>query len=154
MGTLPHRDNPVSRGRKTVVSKAHLGDAAAMPKILKGWSKGLALVAAALFLVQSLSGGFAVAAGNIPLDAFGNPLCITSSDHGTPADRSDHGKMPGCCMLGCAASATVATAPPGETSLIIVFRTEAPGRPLPAPIVIVQADDHDPGSPRAPPALA
>ena len=120
----------------------------------KGWRRGLALVAAWLFLVQSLAGGFALAAGEVPLDAFGNPLCITSTDHGAPADNSDHGKMPGCCMLGCAASATVAGAPPDETSLIIVFRTETPGRPLAAPIATIQADDHDPGSPRAPPALA
>lgn len=114
----------------------------------------MALVAAWLFLVQSLAGGFALAAAEVPLDAFGNPLCITSSDHGTPADNSDHGKMPGCCMLGCAASATVVGAPPDEASVVIVFRTEAGDRPLPAPIVIVQADDHDPGSPRAPPAHA
>ena len=125
-----------------------------MPKALKGWSKGLALVAAVLFLVQSLSGGFAVAAGNVPLDAFGNPLCITSADHGTPADNSDHGKMPGCCMLGCAASATAAGTPPGEVSFIIEFWTEAASQPVPTPIVTVQADDHDPGSPRAPPAVA
>ncbi|MEQ1950232.1 hypothetical protein [Mesorhizobium sp. CN2-181] len=118
------------------------------------WRKGLALAAAMLFLVQMLGTGFALPSPTqIALDAFGNPLCITST-HGTPADDSDHGKMPGCCMLGCAASATVAGAPPDEASLIIVFRAEALGRSLPAPIVIVQADDHRPGSPRAPPALA
>ncbi|MFI0842795.1 hypothetical protein [Mesorhizobium sp. IMUNJ 23232] len=125
-----------------------------MKAMRKGWRKGLALVAAWLFLIQSLAGGFALAAGEVPLDAFGNPLCITSTDHGTPADRSNHGKMPGCCMLGCAASATVSGTPPDEVSLTIAFRTKAAGRPLPAPVVIVQADDHDPGSPRAPPALA
>ena len=124
-----------------------------MPKLLKGWRKGLTLVTAWLFLVQSLAGGFALAAGEVPLDTFGNPLCFTSSDHGTPTDRSDHGKMPGCCMLGCAASATIAGTPPDEASLIIEFRTESAGQPLPAPIVVVHADDHDPGSPRAPPAL-
>ncbi|WP_442582920.1 hypothetical protein ACSBOB_13600 [Mesorhizobium sp. ASY16-5R] len=124
-----------------------------MPKILKGWSKGLALVAAALFLVQSLSGGFAVAAGNIPLDAFGNPLCITSSDHGTPADRSDHGKMPGCCMLGCTAAAMVVGAPPTGTSLAVAFQTGIAARRPMGRTIVVQADDHPPGSPRAPPAI-
>lgn len=125
-----------------------------MKALRKGWGHWLALVAAVLFLVQSLAGGFAVAADEVPVDAFGNPLCITSTDHGTPADGSDHGKLPGCCMLGCAASAAVVSTPPDEASLIIAFRTELFGEPLPAPVVIVQADDHDPGSPRAPPVVA
>jgi hypothetical protein len=118
-----------------------------------GLRQWFALVAAMLFLVQSLTGSAAAGQGPLQLDAFGNPLCITSGDHkGVPS--GDHGKMPGCCLLGCSASATIAGAPADEASLIIGFRTEVAGRPLPAPIVIVQADDHDPGSPRAPPAFA
>lgn len=118
-----------------------------------GLRQWFALVAAVLFLVQSLTGSAAAGQGPLQLDAFGNPLCITSGDHkGVPS--SDHGQMPGCCMLGCVASATIAGTPPDEALLIIEFRTESAGQPLPAPIVIVQADDHDPGSPRAPPALA
>jgi hypothetical protein len=150
---LPHRDNPVSRDRQTVVSRGHPGDAAAVPKILKRWSKGLVLVAALLFLVQSLSGGFAMAAGNVPLDAFGNPLCITSSDHGTPADRGDHGKMPGCCMLGCTTAAMVVGAPPVSASLVVEFRAGIAARRPTGRTIVVQADDHQPGSPRAPPAI-
>lgn len=150
---MPHRDYPVSRGAKAVIFRRHVEETPPVKATLKGWSKGLALVAAWLFLIQSLAGGFALAAGEVPLDAFGNPLCITSGDHkGVPS--GDHGKMPGCCMLGCAASATMAGTPPDEASLVIAFQIEAAGQPLPAPIAMVQADDHDSGSPRAPPTIA
>lgn len=100
-------------------------------------------------LVQSVAGGFA-ATPHPALDAFGNPLCVTGADHSQP--DGDHHKLPGCCILGCSAF-TSNMAPPDEAWLEIGFdATHIRYAPPPREIVVGE-DDHDPGSPRAPPAL-
>lgn len=65
---------------------------------------GIALVATYMLVLQSLIGAFAVgaAASSPMLDAFGNPLCITSSEAAEDnSDRSGHGTMPDCCTVSC-----------------------------------------------------
>lgn len=118
------------------------------------WGLGIALAAAWVFLVQSLAGSFAAETGRILLDAFGNPLCISSTGHDASPDGGHHDKMPGGCVLGCAiACASVAT-PPDEASLAIHLPAGSGVRNHLSPRILASGDAHDPGSPRAPPALA
>ncbi|MCX7304055.1 MAG: hypothetical protein NTV73_06920 [Hyphomicrobiales bacterium] len=113
----------------------------------------IAFLAAAVFVLQSLL--MAWAAGAMPiqpdLDAFGNPLCITSVDRDTQSPVKDHSTMLDCCTLGCSmGSSVLASAPEADVGLL---------RPLVRSDILfacretirVRTPDHDPGSPRAPP---
>ncbi len=111
----------------------------------------IALAAAMLMLVQSVAGSFAATATHPKLDAFGNPLCITSTDHDAP--QSDHGKLTGCCILGCGASASALAAPPERNRLDAGFES-VPLRFAPVFMeFFIASEDHNPGSPRGPPVL-
>jgi len=111
----------------------------------------IALVAAMLMLVQSVAASFAARAVHPVLDAFGNPLCIARTDHKAP--QSDHGKVPGCCILNCGTLASAIAPPPDKAWLDLGFDT-APIRFAPVLAEIdIASNDHDPGSPRAPPAV-
>lgn len=118
----------------------------------KGWSFGVALVAAYLLVLQAAVGALALGAGTMQLDAFGNPLCITSVDHaGKAGGTADHARLPDCCTLGCSTvSAAVATQP----------QPFALFAPLPAARIAVghrlavepfRTRHGDPGRPRGPP---
>jgi hypothetical protein len=112
----------------------------------------IALAAAALFVLQSLFSSWAVAGPAQPLlDAFGNPLCITSVDGHAPAPPGDHSRPSDCCMLGCAGFSH-ALADAGDASSALVHP--------PVPLALAYGDErqfsvepaeHNPGSPRAPP---
>ncbi len=111
----------------------------------------IALGAAMLMLVQSVAASFAGRTEHPALDAFGNPLCITNTDQHTP--QSDHGKLPGCCILGCGTLASTIAPPPDKAWLEIgLDAAPSPFAPALAEIAIA-SDDHHPGSPRAPPAV-
>lgn len=115
----------------------------------------VALLAACLLVLQSLLSGWAAAQAAPMLDAFGNPLCLTSAGHdGGTAPPGDHSSLPQCCALGCgAASPLLAAGPTDETGLL---------RPLSSAAVRFEhvrtfhdhGPDHDPASPRAPPLIA
>jgi len=78
-----------------------------------GWR--LALIAACLFVLQSIVGAFA--ASSMPafsqIDAFGNALCV-SRDHASNGNQdADHRTAADCCLLGCCVSSPfLAAAPP------------------------------------------
>ncbi|MDR6759151.1 hypothetical protein J2Y48_004467 [Mycoplana sp. BE70] len=112
----------------------------------------LALVAACILVLQFAAGANA-AFSQLPLDAFGNPLCVSGSDHGAKetAPPSHHSGKPECCTLACGASATAAL-----TGKLIY----AVDRPFPVLGEQVNAEcdvarrqllDEFQGSPRAPP---
>lgn len=113
----------------------------------------VAFVAACVLVLQSFLGAWATGAyaATPMLDAFGNPLCITSIDHDGTTPAHDHSKTPDCRTFGCSmVSPLLAAAPSDEIGL---------SRPLVADDTRyqlvqsfdVQGPDHDPGSPRAPP---
>lgn len=118
------------------------------------WRNKTAIIAAAILFVQLILGGFALgtaAAGQPMLDAYGNPLCITSGHASDDGDGMPHSALPDCCTPGCSmfAPAThsdrefVALANPlsasCEAGAAVVFTNE------------ITSTDHDPGNPRAPP---
>jgi len=117
----------------------------------------VALAAAYILILQSVVGALALGAGPNArlLDAFGNPLCITSADHSEQAPARHHNApLPDCCTAACSNFAPVflparpfahvANPLPMDAEPL---RSVAEAGPRPAP-------EHDPGSPRAPPALA
>jgi len=115
-----------------------------------GKSSAVALLAAWLVLLQSILTPWQANA-HPALDAFGNPLCITSNSH-----DGGHGNDPanqpanGCCTWGCAAgpqwlsgAAIGAPAVPAVSSRDYLASTQFPARR--DKFVIY-------GQPRAPPA--
>lgn len=125
-----------------------------MRRSMRKGSSAVAFLAALILCVQTFLSAWAGAAmaDQPTLDAFGNPLCITSADHGNGS--TDHSTMPACCTLGCSAAVSVLPVP--------AFDDAAIARPLLASIiavgigegVVLASPDHDPGSPRAPPLTA
>ena len=118
-------------------------------------SPKVAFVAAWMLIVQALVGAFALGAmanADPLLDAFGNPLCITSSDRSALSDEAGHTALPECCTAACGmfAPLTVEDRTPHSLDNPLPARTRASHtfdtvdlRPL---------ADHNPGNPRAPPA--
>jgi hypothetical protein len=119
------------------------------------WKVWTALAAACLFLLQSTAGASAFATGpRAPvIDAFGNPLCITSGEH-TNGGGDQHQMPPQCCGPGCTASSAMPGAPPAEPShalaspahVVAVFHRFDVPRP--------NARSGWPGNPRGPPLAA
>ena len=114
----------------------------------------LALVASCILVLQLASGSNA-AFNQVPLDAFGNPLCVSGANHGSKetAPPADHSGKPECCTLACGAFAAVAL----TGRLIYLFDGPLPvlqelavaGNNLPRHLL-----DEFQGSPRAPPGLS
>lgn len=115
-----------------------------------GWRLGIALVAAYLLVLQSVFGAFALGIGPQQLDAFGNPLCIGSGDH-SGSGKTDHGSLPNCCTLGCPMVGQTLGAPPQVSWLPASPPLDVGAVTHVPPVVVVSADDHRPGNPRAPP---
>lgn len=115
----------------------------------------VALLAACALVLQSFLAAWA--AGAMPsaamLDAFGNPLCITSTDH-DEADRSGgHTGAADECLACCMALSQLAPSYGAGAVLLTRLRTDD-HRLLPRRGPDVRSPDHDPGNPRAPPPAA
>lgn len=116
----------------------------------------VAFVAACILVLQSFLSGWATGAlaATPMLDAFGNPLCVTSGDHDGKRPANDHSKVPDCCTFGCSIASSLLAAAPDDRI--------GPLRPLSSDdfrfgsleSFHLQSPDHDPGSPRAPPLTA
>jgi hypothetical protein len=116
--------------------------------------KTVAFIATLVLLLQTFFASWSLAAAphDGTLDALGNPLCITSSDHGpTPSDGSFEG--PTCCTLGCSMSSTVLHTPAPD-ALPVRQEVEADVQVGIEHALPRARPDHDPGSPRAPPLTA
>ena len=114
----------------------------------------IALVAALIFVVQaSLSVWAGAAAAAQPmLDAFGNPLCITSDD-GSSLPGDDHARQPNCCTLGCSTFSPVLPEPDRGALDVATFRGSDVLLPPGTVSTGLRGLDHAPGSPRAPPQI-
>lgn len=110
-----------------------------------------------MLVLQGLFGAFATGAADAGemLDAFGNPLCITSMDGGSQTpDSRDHSAMPDCCTAACGMFAPLAAENPSPHSLSNPLSPSATVEPTTGLAVFHPAPGHDPGSPRAPPVTA
>lgn len=111
-----------------------------------------ALVAAWMLVVQSIAGAMAQGAGPVPLDAFGNVLCITS-DRAGPGQGGlpHHDRSPDCCLAGCifaAGAHALPAAAPGAPPRRAVAEISVPRL---AAFSLSTRPDPSPGTPRAPP---
>ncbi|WP_343805658.1 hypothetical protein [Paenochrobactrum glaciei] len=117
--------------------------------------KGIALVAALLLVLQSLTGALAsgYAASSPMLDAFGNPLCITASvTLDNSSDQTDQRMMPDCCTIGCNMFAPVLTDHPDGHCLGNPLLPHNSGFKLSADLILHSSlIEASPGSPRSPP---
>lgn len=116
--------------------------------------RAVALIAAVLLVLQAFAASVAIgssAPASPLLDAFGNPLCITS--HQAPEqERPAHAALPDCCTVSCSMFAAAMDGERAEISL---------ANPLP----VTDSSRHAafdinpepnqaarrPGSPRSPP---
>ncbi len=122
---------------------------------LIGPGRGVALIAACMFVLQSVVGALA---GEVPVprhvDSFGNPICVADTIHsGTQHGSSGHDILPVCCVLGCAESAWLPDAPCDSAPIRVTLRSRG-GTVLRSAEVSVRRGDRDPGSPRGPPSAA
>lgn len=117
--------------------------------------KGIALVAAFLLVLQSLTGALAsgYAASAPMLDAFGNPLCITANiAPDNSSDQTDHRMIPDCCTISCNMFAPVLTDLPDGHSLGNPLLPRSSGFKLSADLILNSSlIEASPGSPRSPP---
>lgn len=116
-----------------------------------GWKNVVALVAAAVLVLQSLA--IAQAAHPVLLDIFGNPICITGSDgsnHSVPG-RGNH-ENGDCCLLGCGVAG--AALPPAPAVVAAGWGDRMPALVVLTPAIVVPSPGHRPGNPRAPPLMA
>lgn len=108
----------------------------------------MARLAAGLFLVHALLLGFSLGADArpMPLDHFGNPLCVTSEDgsgHGGPDGKGHPSGAVDCCALGCSMSGANLLPPPADVSIL------AP-RPVTAVVAFVPSEDVGSGAVETP----
>lgn len=119
----------------------------------RGW---IALVASLVLMLQAFTSVWAAGAmaSSPQLDMFGNPLCITSTDHGDTVPAGDHSKLSSCCTFGCGTASIVLAAPAGNGVVLLrpLLLADVLGRIQAG--VRVEALDHNPGSPRAPPLMS
>lgn len=111
----------------------------------------VALVVAAMLVLQSVAAAFALGTGPAQTDAFGNPLCINNSVQSDPGKGSDHGKIADCCTLGCPMVGQALGSPPQAVWLAAEMPLDRGVLPLVSPRAGPSSDDHKPGNPRAPP---
>lgn len=121
------------------------------------WNVRIALAAAFILVLQAMSSGLVTGsmASPVALDAFGNPICVTSTDHFGGATKDDGGHHLGseCCSMGCGAFVSLAlTIPP--TGVAPRPAADQAGPAWVRQLVPPRQPDHDPASPRAPPRLA
>ncbi|MCY1315199.1 hypothetical protein D9M68_174760 [compost metagenome] len=116
------------------------------------YGRMVVVVAACLFFLQVVSGGLSPFSGS-QLDAFGNPLCLSSDDANSKGPESERGTVKGCCLGGCCTSSQLIGANSSlawiPASLLSLDTRQRLSMDEPYP-----AQDHHPGFPRAPPSSA
>ena len=123
---------------------------------LKPRQMGFALVAALMLVLQAAAGAYALGmAASAPLDAFGNPLCITSTDSvDIRSGLPDHNTLTDCCAVACSMFSAAATderaTPSVHNPLARVAGLFTPVFDAVKPVI---APERSPGSPRSPPGL-
>lgn len=118
---------------------------------------GVAFVAAYMLVLQGLLGAFTLgaAAASPGLDAFGNPLCITSGSSAPAFDGTGHDGPASSCAIACGMVAPVAADGRAPNSLSNPLVPLAASAPAPdCPVGSTFALQRGPGSPRSPPATA
>ncbi len=115
----------------------------------------VALVAAVAFLLQALLSAWAAGSmAAVSLDAFGNPLNVTSggAESKTPPSGG-HADVPACCTLGCGTLLPVLSPPDASSPALTRRESGAASLAVAHSLPGARLRKHDPGSPRAPPLI-
>lgn len=125
----------------------------------KTWENvGVAMIAAYMLILQGLLGAFATGVANAAtdLDAFGNPLCITSGELASvDADGSHDQTLPDCCSAACSMFSTVTNDDHAPHALDNPLRVGVDATAATAAAACLGfALKRGPGSPRSPPLTA
>ncbi|MCV0395531.1 MAG: hypothetical protein K5872_16845 [Rhizobiaceae bacterium] len=114
----------------------------------------VALVAAWMLVVQSIVGAMAQGTGPVPLDVFGNALCITST-HASPGQGGlpRHDLIPDCCQAGCIFAAGAHAVPTVAIGIPAGHASAGTDTPRLAAFSLTTRPDPSPGAPRAPPLI-
>ncbi|MCO5063144.1 MAG: hypothetical protein M9924_01880 [Rhizobiaceae bacterium] len=117
-----------------------------------GRRAAISIVAALMFMLHALGGAWA-SATPMPVDAFGNPLCISdqAGQGNTAPDR--HSGFPDCCTLACHASANLLLPPRDASVPAAAFRTISEPLGVSSGDRLVLRSDAKQGNPRAPPSM-
>ena len=111
----------------------------------------IALAATLALFIQSLLGSYALAAGPVQFDIFGNVICTADGANATHGGGHGSSTLPDCCILGCSTSAQLlANAPDAENLVSPPEFAAAAIRPLPVTPAL-NDPGRQPGNPRAPP---
>ncbi len=115
----------------------------------------VAFAVAVLMALQVALAPLAIAAAAAPLDAFGNPICLSHVEE-QPASAPDRERAlaPDCCTLACGMAAVFV---PTHRAVAILFNPLArPSQRIPDAYgdIAPPAREALPGHPRGPPALA
>jgi hypothetical protein len=113
----------------------------------------VALAAALVLLMQAFFTAWttgAMASGTMPVDSWGNPLCITSIDSASPADTGGV-NLPNCCVLGCTMAAMDTPPPPLAAEAVRLDLSGVAIGYVATNPPVGTSRGHEPGSPRAPP---
>lgn len=117
----------------------------------------IACVAGLALLLQGFASLVAASASqpSAHLDAFGNVLCITSTD-ASQSDGGDSGptKAPNCCTLGCGFGIQLVASPADHVLFVDRLSDRSDGPVRAVGFVSHVSRDYDPGNPRAPPRAA
>jgi len=118
----------------------------------KRWNIWVAFVATYMLVFQGLLGAVALgdAKASPMLDAFGNPLCITSTD--SDSDDRTHTGLPDCCTVSCSMFAVASAGDRSSNSFSNPLPTATAA--LFPPVEVGTSPftlDREQGSPRAPP---
>ncbi len=109
-----------------------------------------------MLVLQAVLGAFAAGAAHAAptLDAFGNPLCITHAPADDQPSPAGSPQLPDCCTVACSmvAPATDPGATANGLANPLTLAVPAPAAEIPAPADALQPA-HEPGNPRAPPAI-
>ncbi|WP_396998037.1 DUF2946 family protein [Ochrobactrum sp. S1502_03] len=115
----------------------------------------VAFMAACVLFLQSFFAAYASAgvASQPILDAFGNPLCITSSSTDPDGKEPVHSKLPNCCTFGCSSVSPLLPAPDIGQIVALTARFDDAAVSFHQTRFFGHPTTRDPGRPRAPPQI-
>jgi len=117
------------------------------------FSAYVAFLAACVLFLQSFFSAYAIA--GVPtqpaLDAFGNPLCITSTWSGQDEKTPVHSQLPNCCTFGCSSVSPLLPTPDFNQVVALITRFDEKAVFFHQALFFSHPSTREPGLPRAPP---
>jgi hypothetical protein len=135
---------------------SRIGEGTLRNRKLHVWKVMPVLVAAYLFVMQTVLGTVALGASiaDPQIDMFGNPLCITRMDDSGSSDHKDGSQLPKCCTQACSMFAPVLALQTSGSFIINSLEAKLEPLDIPREVGPLARPETSPGNPRAPPLSA